>query len=80
MNEKTKEALIHQLMGLRHTVDAVLSLLMGVLEASDAKCSHPHVMDLTTMGGPVKYQCTVCGEEWAPEPPESDKTSGRVDA
>lgn len=62
MTEDKKQILIHQLLGLRHTVDAVLSLLME--DMGPKECAHPTKAreNLTTMGGSESFRCLVCGE------------------
>lgn len=68
MTSETKQLLIHQLLALRSTVNAALSVLMQEEEQAANGCPHPkgRLENLTVMGGEERYRCLDCGEELRP--------------
>lgn len=63
MDKSRKQALQNQLLSIRTSIDAVLFLIQ---EEEDQGCKHPaeYRKNLTTMGGPEKWICTLCGFEF----------------
>lgn len=55
-----KDAVLHQLMAARASIDALISTFM--VETSPG-CTHPENqrLNLTTMGGPKQWTCKACG-------------------
>lgn len=54
--------IIYQLVSMRAQIDALLALLTS---GEDGACIHPpdKRLNLTTMGGPTKWQCRLCDHE-----------------
>lgn len=58
----SQDAVLAQLLAIRAQVDAAIALVSG---GSDEGCTHPvdDRVDLTEMGGPIRYLCRACGQE-----------------
>jgi len=58
----SQDAVLAQLLAIRAQVDAVIALVTG---GSDEGCTHPvdDRVDMTEMGGPIRYLCRAGGQE-----------------
>lgn len=58
----SQDAVLAQLLAIRAQVDAAIALVSG---GNDEGCTHPvdDRVDLTEMGGPIRYLCRACGQE-----------------
>jgi hypothetical protein len=68
VRDEQRELLIHQLLALRSTVNAALSVVMSEERGVEEVCQHPkgRLENLTVMGGEEVYRCLDCGEELRP--------------
>ena len=66
VDERTREAIIRQLLAIQTQCDAALALL-GVESTTGSdipqKCEHPPEkrVNHSVMGGPEDWECSVCG-------------------
>lgn len=58
----TRDAILAQALAIRAQVDALVAMVSGGVE--DEGCPHPHDhrVDMTEMGGPIRFLCRACGE------------------
>ena len=58
----SQDAVLAQLLAIRAQVDAAIALVTG---GRGEGCTHPEDdrVDLTEMGGPIRYLCRACGQE-----------------
>ena len=70
-----KETMVHQLLAIRSSVDAILSSLGGQMQ-EEAGCQHKRKENLTVMGGEEEYRCLDCGLEWTGEDFITNKLNG----
>lgn len=61
-----RKAILSQIYILRAQVDTIIAMIEELESNEDQKCLHPKEqrINLTTMGGPEKWVCKICGYEY----------------